>query len=160
MKIMPSSFTHICTNYVPSFTLYCNLAFVSVFFLFFWIIPPLFFLGRSMGYSLTSTMTTSHSLSLCVNFLFPGIWNGLLLISHCSTTVVTMRQYWASLITCSYMGKCSIFSIVHEHHQHLIVPVDLDLVSYPLFFVLLFCLFVLPLIPFFQRLLALLPPNV
>ena len=71
-EIMPSSFG-LCGAYNSSgFSLSDYLCFDGVFLFLAGIIPALFFLGRSMGVSVTSISATSQLLSACKSFFFPG----------------------------------------------------------------------------------------
>lgn len=71
-EIMPSSFG-LCGAQNPfGFSLGNYLCFERVLLFLTGVIPALFFFGRSIGVSVTSTSTTSQLFSACNSFFFPG----------------------------------------------------------------------------------------
>ena len=71
-KIMSSAFCLGRAYYPPGFFVGDDLGFKGVLLFLAGVVPALFFLGRSIGDSVTSMSMTSKLFSACSSFFFPG----------------------------------------------------------------------------------------
>jgi len=97
LKIVFASITESGGNDLSALSFSNYLRFLGVTLLFATMMPFLTFFGRSIGYSLTSTNTTSNTVSLAWNAFLPGNRN-LPERSKAFSTFCMVRQTVASLI--------------------------------------------------------------